>query len=100
MHPMIEPHDVLVGDRRWQVETNLRHLKTTMGMDVLRYRTVDGVTKEPLAYAIDYNLVRLAMLDAATRQGVPPGLRGAGEIHRCAGRAVLRRQGGHPIGRQ
>jgi len=57
---------------RWQIETNLKHLKTTMGMDVLRCKTVDGVTKELLAYAIAYNLVRLAMLDAAERQGVPP----------------------------
>jgi len=58
---------------RWQIETNLRHLKTTMGMDVLRCRSVEGVTKELLAYAIAYNLVRLSMLEAATRQGVRPG---------------------------
>ena len=41
-------------------------------MDVLRCETPDGVKKELLAYAIAYNLVRLAMLDAAHRQGVPP----------------------------
>ena len=57
---------------RWQIETNLRHLKQTMGMNVLRCKTVDGVKKELLAYAIAYNLVRLHMLDAAQRQGVPP----------------------------
>ncbi|HEX9564620.1 MAG TPA: IS4 family transposase [Gemmatimonadaceae bacterium] len=57
---------------RWQIETNLRHLKQTMGLDVLRCKTVEGVKKELLAYAIAYNLVRLQMLDAARRQGVPP----------------------------
>jgi len=57
---------------RWQIETNLKHLKQTMGMDVLRCKTVDGVKKELLAYAIVYNLVRLHMLKAAQRQGVSP----------------------------
>lgn len=54
---------------RWQVETNLRHLKQTMGMDVLRCRTVAGVTKELCMFVVAYNLVRLVMLEAARRQG-------------------------------
>jgi hypothetical protein len=57
---------------RWQIEVNLRHLKQTMRMDVLRCKTPDGVKKELLAYAIAYNLVRRAMLDAAEKRGVPP----------------------------
>jgi len=57
---------------RWQIETNLRHLKQTMGMDVLRCKTVEGVKKELWMYLIVYNQVRLFMLDAAERQGVPP----------------------------
>src|SRR5205823_3711457 len=32
--------------RRWDVETNLAHLKTTMKMDVLRCKSEDGVRKE------------------------------------------------------
>ena len=55
---------------RWQVEVNLRHLKTTMKMDVLRCETVAGVSKELLVYALVYNLVRLVMGEAARRQGV------------------------------
>jgi hypothetical protein len=55
---------------RWRVELNLRHLKTTMGMDVLRCETVAGVSKELLMFALAYNLVRLVMLEAASRQGV------------------------------
>jgi hypothetical protein len=55
---------------RWRVEQNLRHLKQTMGMDVLRCMTVEGVMKELTVYAIVYNLVRVVMMEAAARQGV------------------------------
>jgi hypothetical protein len=55
---------------RWRVELNLRHLKTTMKMDVLRCKSVDGVLKELTVYAIVYNLVRAVMLEAAGRQAV------------------------------
>jgi hypothetical protein len=54
--------------QRWRIETNLGHLKTTMGMDVLRCETVDGVLKEVTIYALVYNLVRLVMLKAAEEQ--------------------------------
>ena len=57
--------------KRWRVETNLRHLKQTMRMDVLRTKTVNGVNKELAMFALAYNLVRLAMLEAAERQNVP-----------------------------
>jgi hypothetical protein len=56
---------------RWQVETNLRHLKTTMGLEVLHCKTVAGVLKEMYMFAITYNLVRLIMLEASRRQQVP-----------------------------
>jgi hypothetical protein len=56
--------------RRWEVETQLRTLKQTMGMDVLRCQTVEGVTKELTVYALVYNLVRVVMLETAQRQGV------------------------------
>jgi Transposase DDE domain len=58
--------------QRWQIETNLRHLKQTLGMDVLRTKSVAGVHKELAMFALVYNLVRLVMLQAAERQGVPP----------------------------
>ena len=57
--------------QRWQIETNFRHLKQTMRMDVLRCQTVDGVKKELTMYALVYNLVRLVMLEAARSQNVP-----------------------------
>jgi len=56
---------------RWQIEVNFRHLKTTMGMEVLHCKTVAGVLKELYMFALAYNLVRLVMLEAARRQNVP-----------------------------
>ena len=53
---------------RWRIETNLNHLKTTMGMDVLHCRSVSGVLKELTIYCLVYNLVRLVMLKAARQQ--------------------------------
>jgi len=55
---------------RWRVEENLKSLKHTMKMDVLKCKTVDGVLKELTMYAIAYNLVRVAMCEAGDRQGV------------------------------
>jgi hypothetical protein len=55
---------------RWQVETNLRHLKQTMGLDVLHCQRLTGVLKELTVCALVYNLVRVVMLAAAQRQGV------------------------------
>jgi Transposase DDE domain len=57
--------------QRWQIETNFRHLKQTLQMDVLHCQTVEGVQKELAMYALVYNLVRLVMLEAAQRQQVP-----------------------------
>jgi hypothetical protein len=56
--------------RRWDVETNLRHLKITMNMDVLRCKTEPGVRKELAVFCLVYNLVRVVMLEAARRQEV------------------------------
>jgi hypothetical protein len=55
---------------RWGIETNFAHLKTTMGLDVLKCKTVDGVLKELIVFALIYNLVRLVMAQAARRQQV------------------------------
>lgn len=56
---------------RWRIEVNFRHIKTTMGMEVMHCKTVAGVIKELCMFAIAYNLVRLVMLDASRRQQVP-----------------------------
>lgn len=56
---------------RWGVELNLRHLKASMKMNVLRSKTVAGVERELWMYAIVYNAIRLVMLEAAVRQQAP-----------------------------
>lgn len=56
--------------QRWRIETNFGHLKTTMKMDVLKCKTVQGVLKELHMFALMYNLVRQVMLEAAARQAV------------------------------
>ncbi len=48
--------------QRWEIETNFGHLKTTMKMDVLKCKTVDGALKELQVFALIYNLVRQVML--------------------------------------
>ncbi|HEY7328446.1 MAG TPA: hypothetical protein VH592_12435 [Gemmataceae bacterium] len=58
----------------WCVETDLAHLKTTLGMDALPCATEAGVAKELTAFAIAYNLVRVVMLEASQRQEVPVSL--------------------------
>ncbi len=56
--------------QRWQVETSLAQLKTTMRMEVLHGKTVPGVLKELTVFAIIYNLVRLVMCHSATLQHI------------------------------
>jgi hypothetical protein len=56
--------------QRWGIETNLRHLKQTMKMDVLHCKTVSGVLKELTVFALVYNLVRAVMYEASQRQEV------------------------------
>jgi hypothetical protein len=72
LDPEIYPADELMQlvERRWDVETNLRHLKTTMKMDVLKCKSVPAVLKELSVFLLVYNLVRLVMLQAARRQEV------------------------------
>lgn len=72
LDPQAYPADELIELRltRWVVETNIRHLKITLGMDELKCKTLDGVRKERLVFLLVYNLIRILMLRAARRQGV------------------------------
>ena len=56
--------------QRWQVETSLAHLKTTMRMEVLHCQTVPGVLEELNVFAIVYNLVRMVMWHSAILQHI------------------------------
>ena len=56
--------------KRWEIETNFRHLKTTLNMEHLKCKTVEGVVKELLIYVLVYNIVRTVMVIAAADQHV------------------------------
>ena len=58
--------------RRWHVELDLRNIKTTLGMDVLRCLTPQMVEKELWVYLLAYNVIRLLMAQAAREAGVHP----------------------------
>ena len=61
-----------IYELRWDVELDLKHIKTTLGMDVLRCQTPEMVRKEIYAYLLAYNLLRTVMWQAGTAQGVNP----------------------------
>ena len=50
---------------RWQVELDLRHLKTNMQMEVLRGKTAEMVRKEVWAHLLAYNLIRTLLWESA-----------------------------------
>jgi hypothetical protein len=57
---------------RWHAELDLRSLKQTLQMDVLRCKTPESVRKELWTHILAYNLIRTVMAQAATRHGVEP----------------------------
>lgn len=58
--------------QRWNVELDLRNIKTTLGMEVLRCKTPPMCEKEFWAYLLAYNLIRLLMAQAALQADVLP----------------------------
>ncbi len=75
---LVEPGEVhkkelsLLYKRRWQVELDIRNIKTTMKMDVLRCKAPDAVEKEIWVHLLAYNLIRLIMAQAASNAGLAP----------------------------
>jgi len=57
---------------RWHAELDLRTLKITLGMDVLRCKTPEMVRKEIWAHLLAYNLIRKVMAQAAQTHAVVP----------------------------
>jgi len=51
--------------KRWLIELDIRAIKCTMGMDVLRCKTPSMVRKEIWTCLLAYNLIRKTMLQAA-----------------------------------
>jgi Transposase DDE domain len=57
---------------RWNAELDLRSLKETLQMDVLRCKTPELVRKELWTHILAYNLIRTIMAQAANTHGIEP----------------------------
>ena len=70
LYPTLEL--VKIYELRWDVELDLKHIKTTLGMDILRGKTPEMVRKEIYIHLLAYNLLRTVMWQAGTQKGVNP----------------------------
>jgi hypothetical protein len=64
-----------IGDlyeRRWDGEVDIRSIKSTMQMDILRGKTPDMVHKEIWTHLLAYNLLRTVMAVAANENDIEP----------------------------
>jgi hypothetical protein len=59
-------------ERRWDGEVDLRSIKSTIQMDILRCKTPAMVEKEIWAHLLAYNLLRTVMAVAAVENDVEP----------------------------
>ncbi len=59
-------------ERRWDGEVDIRSVKSTMKMDVLRCQTPEMVRKEVWMHLLAYNLLRTVMAVAAAESKVEP----------------------------
>jgi hypothetical protein len=79
---------------RWHAELDIRSIKQTMKMDVLRCHTPEMVVKEIWAHLLMYNLIRGVMAEAARRHEVsPPSLSLQGARQLLAGFRGARSEG-------
>jgi hypothetical protein len=58
--------------RRWNVELDMRNLKTTTGMDILSCQTPQMNEKQLWVHLLAYNVIRLLMAQAACQANVDP----------------------------
>ncbi len=64
-----------IGDlyeRRWEGEVDIRSIKCTMQMDILRCKTPDMVHKEIWTHLLAYNLLRTVIAVAANENDIEP----------------------------
>lgn len=55
----------MLYQKRWHIEVDLRHIKTTLGMEALSCKTPVMAEKEMWVYFLAYNLIRLLMAQSA-----------------------------------
>lgn len=75
---LLDPREYRAGElggifrQRWDVELNLRSLKTNMKMEMLRTKSPEMVRKEIATHLLAYNLIRGIMAEAAKAADVKP----------------------------
>ena len=57
---------------RWHIELDIRHIKDTLGMNVLSCKTPEMGIKEIWVYLLAYNLIRLMMAQSALLADIKP----------------------------
>jgi hypothetical protein len=103
---------------RWRVELDIRVIKQTLKMDVLRGQTPEMLRREIWTHLLAYNLIRQVLAQAALQKGLSPRqisfaaakqtvdafrvvLQGsAGEQWRCLVRALLQAIAVHRVGKR
>ena len=58
--------------RRWEIETDFAHIKTTMAMDVLAAHKPETIIKEMWGHMLGYNLIRSMMWEAGNLHNINP----------------------------
>ena len=68
------PREEIAGlyRRRWLVELDIRAIKATLGMEILRSKSPAMVRREIWSCLLAYNLLRKALLEAAYAAGLSP----------------------------
>jgi hypothetical protein len=75
---LLDPGQVTGGElaelyrARWNNELDLRSIKVTLQMDMLRCKTPELVRKEIWAHVLAYDLIRTVMAQAAAGEGIAP----------------------------
>lgn len=75
---LLDPGEFGVSDlaniyrERWHNELDLRAIKVTLQMDILRCKTPELVRKEIWTHILAYNLIRTIMAQAADTHQIPP----------------------------
>jgi hypothetical protein len=74
LDPVAYPPSALAGlyRARWNAELDLKSLKQTMQMDVLRCKTPELVRKELWTHILAYNLIRTILAQAAHKHTLEP----------------------------
>ena len=57
---------------RWNVELDIRHIKNTLGMDILSCKTPEMAVKEIWVYFLAYNIIRVMMAQSALLVDIMP----------------------------